>query len=727
MKLLEIAPGKRLAGAAALGCLVIGAVLWLAIERPWLGLTFSWDPGSQSAIVLAGTGPGAAVPAGARLVMISGAGLSHRFIELDFSIEPDGNLATYREYRAFLRNQGLLASIQAAPVIELTADDGAIYELRPQPRRPPGTLPPDFWVQVAVGFLAWMIAAAVWAFRPHEASARYLLLSGAMTLMFAPGAAVYTTRELAVPLTELLLLKTMNFGGGLVFCASMIALMLNYPRRIAWRGLSVLVIAAYSGWFVAQALGAFDSMMLGRRIPVFAALLAATALAITQWVRARRDPIARAALRWFLLSWLIGVNLFVLLTMVPQILEIRTGAVQGYSFLLFLLIYGGIALGILRYRLFDLGIWWFRTLAWIIGAIALVALDLLFLLVMQLSSGWSLSLSLLVCSLLWLPFRNWLWSRTLLRAPASDNLFKSVVHVALAPTAGERAARWEALLRSLFDPLEIKPVAAGPQVTSDRDGASLTVPAVAQSPALQMLYPGGGRRLFTPADLKLADQLTDMLRYAEESREAYAQGARAERSRIARDLHDDIGSLLLSGMYQPDLNRARHSMAQAIGEMRVILRGLTGEQYPLDIVEADLRHELGERLEAVGIALDWQGCDESASRATLLSHGVYKNLLSAVRELVSNVMRHAEASRLGVAMRLAGDRLEVVIADDGRGFSAEAVQGKGQGLGNLRRRLEGLGGTVRYGSTGRGVVVSLDIPLRSAGEQAIGLVDDRLR
>src|SRR5690606_15340855 len=133
------------------------------------------------------------------------------FVALDFVVEPDGNLVDYRQYRRFLGNQGQLANIQAAPSVALIAADGAVHDVRPLPRRPLGSFPVDFWVQLAVGFLAWAIASAVWAFRSHEASAWYLLLNGATTLMFSPGAAVYTTRELAVPLPQLIVLKAMNF------------------------------------------------------------------------------------------------------------------------------------------------------------------------------------------------------------------------------------------------------------------------------------------------------------------------------------------------------------------------------------------------------------------------------------------------------------------------------------------------------------------------------------
>ncbi len=711
-KRLELAPGTRFAAAMGLGLLVLGAVLWLALWQPWLGVNLYWDPAAQAGRVRASHGPGAGVAAGTQVAAIQGDGRSHRFEALDFVVEPDGNLVNYAGYRRFLQNQGLLARIQAAPQLERVTPDGQRLPIAPATHRPAWDLPADFWVQWVVGLLAWTIAAGVWAFRPHNVAARYMLINGATVLLFAPGAAVYTTRELAIPLPELLVLKTMNFGGGLLFCGSMVALLLVYPRRIGWRGLGLLVMAAYAAWFVLQAQGAFDSMILGRRVPVFVALLAVTWLAAVQWVRSDRDPVARAALRWFLLSWLVGIGLFVLLVMVPQVLEVDTGALQGYSFLLFLVIYGGMALGILRFRLFDLGLWWFRTLAWIVGALILVFLDLLFLYQMRWTAEWSLSVSLLLCALLWLPFRNWLWGRVMHPTPPTRQLFSRVMHVALAPTDGQRAERWGALLRSLFDPLEIRPGPSCTAVGIEDDGICLRLPAVAHSPALVVRYPGGGRRLFDSTDIELAGQLVDMLRHAEESRHAYEQGSREERNRIACDLHDDVGAVLLTGMHQTSLAAARESMGQAIDEMRIILRGLSGQHHPLEMVESDLRHKLGERLDAAGIQMAWRGLDGAAASGLQLDYIVYRNIVSALREIVSNIIRHAHATQVEVQLDLMGGYLGIEISDNGRGFDVDAARGQGLGLPSVRRRIENLEGRIRYASGPGGTTVVLQIPLQ---------------
>src|SRR3546814_11700404 len=124
-------------------------------------------------------------------------------------------------------------------------------------------------------------------------------------------------------------------------------------------------------------------MIFARRSLVFTGLIATFILATVQWRRSAVDPVARAALQWFLLSWLAGCSAFAALIFVPQMFGIDTSAMQGYGFLLFIPVYAGLAFGILRYRLFDLGEWWARTMTWLLSLFLLILLDLLSLLVLQ--------------------------------------------------------------------------------------------------------------------------------------------------------------------------------------------------------------------------------------------------------------------------------------------------------------------------------------------------------
>lgn len=716
----RLSPATWFALVMLLAALMLSFVIVTAMRQPALGLTLGWDGTAQGARVLASHGPAAAIPEGTVLRGITDGSDALVFQADDFAAEPASALPTLTAYDVLLQRQERMSRMQAAPSLFLLDANGRRWQVNPGPARGFFALPVAFWVQVVVGLFAWLIASGVWIFRRNEPSARYLLLNGFSTLVFAPFAAVYSTRELALPETTFRWLCDLNFMGGCLYIATMLGLLWYYPRRLGRFPFGPVVIALFGLWWLAQELRLIDSMLHGRRTLVLLGVLATVALGMVQWRGTRTDPVARAALKWFLLAWLVGASLFAALIFVPQMFGVRTDHLQGYAFLLFLLVYGGLAFGILRFRLFDLGEWWFRILLWVIGAITLVTMDLALLLLLNLGSAISLSLALLVCGFLWLPLRGWLWTRLVeKKRPGKEELFRRVLDISLAVTPAERQRHWRALLVSLFDPLQVEPLAAVPAQPELRaDGLHLAMPAQSPGMALLLGYPEGGRRLFTPRDLTLAADLLDMLRHADASRDAYNQGAREERSRIARDLHDDIGARLLAGLHQADIADTRQTIQQAITEMRAIINGLTGTGMLLDSAIAELRYETSLRLEAAGIALDWPLADDM--EGVLLDYRTYRHYMSMLREIISNIVRHSGAGTVQVRLRREGDRFITEVVDDGRGLCEDAAGSGGHGLANLVQRARALHGTLALQGGGNGTHVRIELPLESAATLASG-------
>ena len=95
-----------------------------------------------------------------------------------------------------------------------------------------------------------------------------------------------------------------------------------------------------------------------------------------------------------------------------------------------------------------------------------------------------------------------------------------------------------------------------------------------------------------------------------------------------------------------------------------------------------------------------------------LRHG----LLLAVKETLNNVERHAQASEVQFRMTFAEDQLEIVIADNGKGFDTKTKH-KGNGLKNLPLRLSQLGGRYRIESSmGNGTIVTIGLHLSPRAE-----------
>jgi signal transduction histidine kinase len=631
---------------------------------------------------------------------------------LDLTTEPDGAIGDFATYRRFLERQERLARIQSSEELVFSADDGQRFVVRPSLEgRPLTELPVDFWVQCFVGLVAWLVSAAVFAFRPGEASARYLLLSGGATLLFAPAAAVYTTRELAVPAGLLQWASDLNFLGGSLFAASFVGLLLVYPRRIApnWAGPSV--VALFVTWFIAQQFGVFESMTFARRFLVMLAVGTTFALAAVHWRVSNYDPLARAKLQWFLLSWVLGTSVFALFILLPQTFGVDTSPVQGYAFLLFLLVYGGLAMGILRYRLFELGDWWRRVIGWAVVMLFLVILDLFFLYSLGLSTGTSIAVSLLMCGLVWLPLRGWIWQRLGdQKAQYAPDLFRRVVDMALAPPSKESVAtRWQGVMHSIFDPLEIEAatIKQGEKVVIENDGLAMTLPPIGTLPGLRMAYARGGRGLFHPRDATLAGELIAMVQHAFESLAAYEKGVSEERSRIARDLHDNIGAQLLSALHSPDAEVKDRRIRESMADLRGVINHSSGGSDSIGQTLAELRIETAERLEAAGMQLEWtDSTPTTASSSNALCHA----LRSIIREAVSNAIHHAEASQIDITLSCEADHLQLEVRDNGRGFQAQSDQ-EGHGLRNMSQRLEALNGSFKLQSLETGTCLSAEIPV----------------
>jgi two-component system sensor histidine kinase DesK len=210
------------------------------------------------------------------------------------------------------------------------------------------------------------------------------------------------------------------------------------------------------------------------------------------------------------------------------------------------------------------------------------------------------------------------------------------------------------------------------------------------------------------------------LRLAQEEVEQLA--AVAERERIARDLHDVLGHTLSLIVLKSELaaRLAERDPARAAGEMRdvedVARRTLQEVREAIRGYHPTLAEEAARArsmLKAADIAAD---VDLAAAS---LSGPIEETLALALREAVTNVVRHSGASRCSIALAATDRAVTLDVADDGRGSSAA----EGSGLRGMRERVEALGGSVDR-HAGGGMRVRVVLPTTLPGGAP---VDDALR
>jgi signal transduction histidine kinase len=199
--------------------------------------------------------------------------------------------------------------------------------------------------------------------------------------------------------------------------------------------------------------------------------------------------------------------------------------------------------------------------------------------------------------------------------------------------------------------------------------------------------------------------------------------AEAERRQIAMELHDGVGSTLVSAQLMTGLVRRRvgdeaaagplemleSTLRDGLAEMRLALWSLDdngdfqGELLPR------LRRYMADVAHAAGLCFALDVGDGLAAVTPAAGFAAARIL----REALTNTIKHARAARVRCALTVEGDALVLTYADDGVGLPLDAPRGRG--LTNLAARAAALGGSVDLGAgAGRGMSLTARLPLRRA-------------
>jgi signal transduction histidine kinase len=628
-----------------------------------------------------------------------------------------------------MERQTLLHSRLKQPKLHLVIEEasGSSKDVTISPgQRPVSDLPARFWIQIACGLGGLLISAWIWALRQGDMGARLFGLSGLGLFLSATAAAVYSSREVALDGALFQALSLTNHLGGLICSGGLALLFLTYPRRLVRPWALWLIAGIGTAWFLIDAFHWLPSPTYGIHGLVAAFFVLIFLAIVAQWIATSRDPASRAIIRWLGTCVAIGTCAFVAFVSGPLLIGTEPILSQAIAFIFLVLIYAGIAVGVSRYRLFELGEWAFRLAFYFAAAVLLFALDAALIFVLRLDYGLSLGLAFLVVGFGYLPLRDFLWRRlTSVPNVSNEELFQRIVEVVLSPSPEVRSQRWRALMERLFDPLEMVTLSGEvPAPLIDRDGLEMVLPTTSVSPALALRYPWGGRGLFNPSHLEVAAQATALVQQADNSRQAFERGAMEERRRIARDLHDDVGARLLTSLHKPDLPETRETIRSAMADLRVVIGGLTGKTRPLGEVLADLRHETVERVEAAGLRISWPIGNDTDP--TLLAYGTYKNLVSTVREIISNALKHAQASEINVRVEIGRDRVRIDVSDNGIGLpkTAGAHLSAGLGLTSTGQRMAHIGGSLSVMADGPGTTIQLEFPISPVADRPAEALPD---
>lgn len=198
-----------------------------------------------------------------------------------------------------------------------------------------------------------------------------------------------------------------------------------------------------------------------------------------------------------------------------------------------------------------------------------------------------------------------------------------------------------------------------------------------------------------------------------------------ERARVSRELHDGLSQLLVSVKFR--FERAhegiKESAPAAAAEVAKGLAGLAGALSEIRRISHDLRPSLlddlglpaavqqlaDEFVERCGVAVE----ADIDSLAPMARGDAATTLFRIAQEALTNVERHAHASRVFIALGRDGEALRLSVRDDGKGFDPACMDrpaSRGIGLRNMRERIEHLGGSLAVKSGPGGTEIAATLP-----------------
>ncbi len=184
----------------------------------------------------------------------------------------------------------------------------------------------------------------------------------------------------------------------------------------------------------------------------------------------------------------------------------------------------------------------------------------------------------------------------------------------------------------------------------------------------------------------MIDAVAEIIRRLDRHLEEYRQVVMAERDRIMRDLHDDVGGRLLTLVHQCE-NRKAGSVA---------------------------REALRDRLEQQGVKLEWDREIEEKCVYPMSAMDIL-NIARILHEAISNAQKHAAPKSIQVVGQMRGSELTVTIANDIPDTDKETDgigQFGGKGIANMKRRAVEMGGRLSVEKASSRYVIELKVSVR---------------
>jgi signal transduction histidine kinase len=193
-----------------------------------------------------------------------------------------------------------------------------------------------------------------------------------------------------------------------------------------------------------------------------------------------------------------------------------------------------------------------------------------------------------------------------------------------------------------------------------------------------------------------------------------------ERERISADMHDELGSGMTAIRLMSEIARNKmkentpveiekisHSADEVLNKMNAIIWSMNSGNDSVDSLVSYIRSYALEYFENTPISCKVNIPDNPGTIE--VSGDKRRNVFLCVKETLNNAMKHSKATELKISIAIQ-DKLEIYIADNGVGIDLKSIRQFGNGLKNIAKRMESIGGTYRI-QNNNGTVTILTLPL----------------
>lgn len=202
--------------------------------------------------------------------------------------------------------------------------------------------------------------------------------------------------------------------------------------------------------------------------------------------------------------------------------------------------------------------------------------------------------------------------------------------------------------------------------------------------------------------------------------DAMIEGQEKERTKVANELHDDLGSLMATvklhfdNVKVDEKDPALMNAQKLLDEAYQKIRGMAHSKNSGVMANQGLLPAVKKMVKTINETNVLEVSVEDFGLADRMENSLELTIFRMIQELIANIIKHAEATKASIQFTQHEDRLNIIVEDNGRGFDMAAIKRSqnGMGLGTIEKRIEHLEGTFTVDSViGKGTSILIDIPV----------------